>query len=602
MVGPGVEKRDLATLNRWLNVTRMRAATGIAIAVVALQALHPGTFAVGAVLAACAAALVFSGVGLRASLLANRPGVLFAVQTAFDLLIVTLGLHVAAIGLPALLFRSLYVLVITPVCLVTVRGGLIVVAVASLAHLGLLGAEYGFTAHVLLGLEGLIPPVLFFLVAQQCFFYGSHLRQKNQDLAALATSLEEHRRDLVAEARTSATLVAIARTLATTLDASELLARVTATMREYLGADWGATFLAETPRGTFRISAATDPDIPVGELGRIEFPIAGWPVLGRLETERVLVLTGADAAGVPNAFTGGRVLATVLVAGLYRGDDLTGFLAVGFQSPATETPWAARRLVAGIAEHAAIVLRNARLLDEVRLAGELKSEFVGAVSHELRSPLNVVIGYAEMLRDGELGPVTREQREALDRTHRQAVALLEMITALLDMNRLEAGRLPIRRALVNVPELLTELLEDLPATWNRPGVHLRVDSVPGLPTLVTDAGKLKTILRNLVHNALKFTSAGEVVVAAARTVGGEISFTVRDTGIGIPADALPYIFEMFRQVPGAGGGGVGLGLHIVWRFVEALGGRVLVASTVGTGTTFTVTLPVMADDSSVEAA
>jgi signal transduction histidine kinase len=247
------------------------------------------------------------------------------------------------------------------------------------------------------------------------------------------------------------------------------------------------------------------------------------------------------------------------------------------------------------------VRHNARLPSELRLAAELKSEFVGAVSHELRSPLNVIIGYAEMLRDGELGVVSAEQASAIDRTHRQAVALLEMITALLDLNRLEAGRLPTSRAPVDVPGLLAELVDELPAAWRRPAVALRVEAGADLGMLVTDRGKLETILRNLVHNALKFTHAGEVVVAAVPSADG-IAFSVRDTGVGIPEDALPYVFEMFRQVPGTGGGGVGLGLHIVRRFVDALGGTVEVTSALGVGTTFVVTLASGREATAAEAA
>jgi signal transduction histidine kinase len=109
--------------------------------------------------------------------------------------------------------------------------------------------------------------------------------------------------------------------------------------------------------------------------------------------------------------------------------------------------------------------------------------------------------------------------------------------------------------------------------------------------IVTDRGKLSTVLRNLVHNALKFTPAGEVCVEVAAMPQGGVMFSVRDTGVGIPAAALPYVFEMFRQVPGSGGGGVGLGLHIVRRFVGALDGTVEVTSTVGVGTTFVLRLP-----------
>ncbi len=597
----GVLPRDIGTFNRWLNISRMRAAVGVAVAVIVLEAMHPGTFRLGSVLAICAIAVVGSVIALRSRRLASRPALLFAGQTAFDLTIVTIGLSVVATGLPALLFRSLYVLIITPVCLVTVPGGLATAAIASIAHVALLVAERGASADVFCSLEAAIPPVLLFLVAQQCFFYGGHLEQKNRDLAALASRLEEHRHDLAAEARTQATLVEIARTLSTVLDATELMTRVTRTMSEYLEADWGATFLADPAAGTFRIAGATDPDIPVAELGRVDFPLRGWVDLARLEHEPIVTLDAGAAARVPAAFTGGRALGIILVAGLHRGDTLTGFLAVGYQAAETEAWIAGRRLIAGIAEHAATVLQNARLLSELRLAADLKSEFVGAVSHELRSPLNVIIGYAEMLRDGELGAVSAEQAAALERTHRQAVTLLEMITALLDLNRLEAGRLPISCVPVDVAELLTEVIEQIPAAWRVHDVAVRVDATPGVATLVTDRGKLKTVLRNLVHNALKFTPAGEVVVAAAPTADG-VAFSVRDTGVGIPEDALPYVFEMFRQVPGTGGGGVGLGLHIVRRFVDALGGSVEVESAVGVGTTFVVTLGRRPESTAAEAA
>jgi len=117
-----------------------------------------------------------------------------------------------------------------------------------------------------------------------------------------------------------------------------------------------------------------------------------------------------------------------------------------------------------------------------------------------------------------------------------------------------------------------------------------VEAAPDLPMLVTDRGKLETILRNLLHNALKFTAAGEVLLHAAPAAHGGVAFTVRDTGVGIPEEAMPYVFEMFRQVPGTGGGGVGLGLHIVRRFIDALDGTVAATSTPGVGTTFVVTV------------
>jgi len=229
--------------------------------------------------------------------------------------------------------------------------------------------------------------------------------------------------------------------------------------------------------------------------------------------------------------------------------------------------------------------------DEARRANAIKSDFVGAVSHEFRSPLNVILGYLEMLIDRGLGPLTADQVEAVTRTQRESVALLELITNLLDVNRFEAGRIPLQLAPVALGPLLQETCSAAPEQWRRAGVELRVVLPADLGVIETDAGKLKTVVRNLVHNALKFTDRGHVTVTAALIGTREITIAVADSGRGIPPDALEYIFESFRQVPGSDGGGVGLGLHMVRRLVHVLGGTVAVTSVVGQGSTFTVMLP-----------
>jgi len=221
----------------------------------------------------------------------------------------------------------------------------------------------------------------------------------------------------------------------------------------------------------------------------------------------------------------------------------------------------------------------------------MKSGFVGPGAHGFRGPLNVMLGYLAMTLEGAFGPVTPEQVHALRRTREQSMALLEMITALLDMNRLEAGRLPVQRARVSVAQLLEEICQQVPESWRRPEVQLRRAIAPDLPGIETDAGKLKTVVRNLLHNACKFTERGHVTLGAGLTPEGDLAITVADTGCGIPPDAIQYVFDMFRQVPGSGGGGVGLGLHLVRRLLNVLGGTVSVASAVGEGTCFTVTLP-----------
>jgi signal transduction histidine kinase len=229
--------------------------------------------------------------------------------------------------------------------------------------------------------------------------------------------------------------------------------------------------------------------------------------------------------------------------------------------------------------------------DEARGANAVKSDFVNAVSHELRSPLNVILGYLEMAIDRGLGPLTAEQVEALTRTRKESVALLELITNLLDMNRFEAGRVPIQLAPVALGPLVQETCTEVPEQWRQPGVELRVVMPPDLGIVETDRGKLKTVVRNLIQNALKFTDRGHVTVTAGTRGPREVAISVSDTGRGIPPEALEYIFDSFRQVPGTGGGGVGLGLHMVRRFAHLLGGAVGVTSEVGKGSTFTVTLP-----------
>jgi signal transduction histidine kinase len=588
--GSGFGLRDLVSFNRWLCMTRLRAAGAVFVFALVLRALGAGEVLATPVLAVCAGLAVVSVVGLCTPALARAPRLFFYLQSLADLAGITLGIASSIHGQGSLLFRPIYGLVIVPASLISVPSGLAMALAATAGHELVLGLERGFSLATALSVESLTPPFLFFLLAQQCFYYGAHLEGKNTALGGLAARLEENRRRLVSEARTSAALLDVARTLGSTLEAPELLARVNCTTRQQLGAEWSATFLVDAPRATFRLVAVTDTETS-SDLGRLEFPMRGWSPVGRLVREPVVILTGPDAERTPGMFASGRCLATVILAGFYRDDALIGFLAVGYATLAPAEREQALDLLTGIAQHVTIVLRNAELLEEVRQASAMKSEFVGAISHELRSPLNVVLGYLEMLLDQELGAITGDQRDALVRTRQQSVALLEMISALLDLNRLEAGRLPVHCTPVSIPDLLEDTCQQLPENWRRPDVQLQITVAAGLPSVETDAAKLKTIVRNLLHNAFKFTERGVVTLAADLTEHGDLRLTVTDTGCGIPPEAITYIFEMFRQVPGTGGGGVGLGLHLVRRLLQVLGGTVSVTSDLGKGTCFTITLP-----------
>jgi signal transduction histidine kinase len=587
---PRLSIEDLAELNRWLCVTRLRAAGGVFALSLFMRWLAPADLALAPLIGVCLGLCLVSALGLGTRVAARAPWTFFYAQSAADLGAITVGIWAVAGPLESIIFRFIYALVVVPVSLVSVTGGLVVAGAAALGHLGLLGLQHGFTAGTFARVEALAYPALFFLVAQQCFFYGSKLAAKNRALVGLAERLDEHRAHLLAQATMSDALLDVARSLSATLDAPELLRRLNATTYERLATDWCATCLVDPARRTFRLAATSTSELEAADLGRLELPLAGWAPAERLLEQPIVTLTGQDAARLPGVFTQGRPLGTVLLAGFHRDGALVGFLGVGFERLAEAERPRVTEFLAGIAQHATIVLRNAHLLEEVRRAGDMKSEFVGAISHELRSPLNVTLGYLEMLLDEAFGPITPDQRTTLRKVREQSLMLLEMITALLDMNRLEAGRVPTQRGPVDVRALLEEITQQVPDEWRRPGVELTLDVACNVPVIETDAGKLKTVVRNLLHNAFKFTERGWVSVVADVTASGDLAIAVRDTGCGIPPDARDYIFDMFRQVPGARGGGVGLGLHLVRRLVEVMGGRVVVESEVGRGSCFSVLL------------
>ena len=215
------------------------------------------------------------------------------------------------------------------------------------------------------------------------------------------------------------------------------------------------------------------------------------------------------------------------------------------------------------------------------------------MSHELRTPLHIILGYTELLAEGASGTLPAEALDTLAKVHTKAGELVDLITAVLEVSHIETGQLEVKVTTVSVAELLAELQAETQDVQEQSGLDFAWQVHEPVPSLVTDPGKLKIALKNLIDNAVKFTAQGHISISARGEPDG-VAIEVTDTGIGIPAEAFDMIFEPFRQVDSSDTrqhGGAGLGLHIVKRLVVLLGGTVTVESTIAQGATFRVCLP-----------
>jgi PAS domain S-box-containing protein len=245
---------------------------------------------------------------------------------------------------------------------------------------------------------------------------------------------------------------------------------------------------------------------------------------------------------------------------------------------------------------AGLAQQNERLMwqsGELAKANKLKSDFLASMSHELRTPLNAVIGYSALLLDGLAGDLSQVQRDYLSRSRAAAEHLLSLISDILDLAKIEAGKMPVNIERVALPTLIDEVAQQVEPMVATRRLTFEKVILPGCPLVETDKTKVKQILLNLLSNAVKFTNQGFVRLSLS-CEADSVLLAVTDSGVGIKPDEMEAIWEDFRQLDQSRTrtyGGTGLGLSITRRLTYQLGGQISVESAFGVGTTFSVRLP-----------
>jgi signal transduction histidine kinase len=304
--------------------------------------------------------------------------------------------------------------------------------------------------------------------------------------------------------------------------------------------------------------------------------------VARLEARTWTGVVVALAAALALALLTTAVIALRITRSLRRLSSATTAVAAGsFRDP---IPEGGRDEIGALARAFNAMAARLRQLDA------MKEEFFATLSHELRSPLTSVREAAHLLADGVAGPLAPRQARLVEIVQRSSDRLLRLVNQILDVSRLRAGLLPLARGPVDLERLVARAVEELRPQAEEARVALERERVGEHFTIAGDEERLVQVVVNLLANAVRFTPAGGRVIARVVDAGPECEVQVEDTGLGIPAAALPHIFESYRQAH-PGRGGTGLGLSIVRGLAQAHGGRVTVESQEGKGSRFSVLLP-----------
>jgi signal transduction histidine kinase len=317
----------------------------------------------------------------------------------------------------------------------------------------------------------------------------------------------------------------------------------------------------------------------------------GQPALLSNIAENARVTVGRPASEYQRLIRAVSCEALLLIPLVARGQTL-GLLTLGSRT-ADRYGSADLSLAQELAARAAVALDNGRLYREVQAASRAKDDFLATVSHELRTPINAVLGWTAMLRTDQIDPSRAQYAcEAIERSARAQAQLLEQ---LLDVSRIVSGKLELRLAPIHVEGIVSAALDAVRPAADDKHVKLVTEIERGIPLLFADPERLQQVMINVLSNAVKFSPEEGVVEVELRRADESARIVVRDRGVGMRSEILPYVFDRLRQGENTGNRGLGLGLWIVRDIVERHGGAVTAASDgEGTGATFTVTLPLRA--------